>query len=68
MQVTAEEHNIVGGLGCGLQVAAKHSQFRLNMLEPGHFRRKRNTKFAGKYGLTTEHIVAAAESDTRKKS
>jgi len=69
--VTAEEHNIIGGLGDSVaQVAAKHWPIPMEYIgtndtfgESG-----RPEELLVKYGLDTNHIVAAAEKVlTRKK-
>lgn len=69
--VTAEEHNIIGGLGdCIAQVAAKHKPIPIEMIgtndtfgESG-----KPTELLKKYGLDTEFIVAAAEKAIARKN
>jgi transketolase len=70
--VTAEEHNVIGGLGDSIaQVAAKHMPVPIEMIgtndtfgESG-----KPTELLKKYGLETDNIVAAAlKVMDRKKS
>jgi transketolase len=69
--VTAEEHNIIGGLGDSIaQVAAKHRPIPIEMVgtndtfgESG-----KPTELLKKYGLDTEFIVAAAEKAIARKN
>src|SRR4029079_9342112 len=69
--VTAEEHNIIGGLGDSIaQVAAKNFPIPIEYVgtkdtfgESG-----KPLELLKKYGLTAEHIAAAAESVISKKS
>ncbi|MFT3909076.1 MAG: transketolase family protein [Ferruginibacter sp.] len=68
--VTAEEHNIIGGLGDSIaQVAAKHCPIPIEYIgtndtfgESG-----KPTDLLVKYGLDAEHIVAAAEKVLARK-
>jgi transketolase len=68
--VTAEEHNIIGGLGDSIaQVAAKHCPIPIEYVgtndtfgESG-----KPTDLLKKYGLDTEFIVAAAEKAMARK-
>jgi transketolase len=68
--VTAEEHNIIGGLGdCIAQVAARHCPVPIEYVgtndtfgESG-----KPMDLLVKYGLDAEHIVAAAEKVLARK-
>lgn len=68
--VTAEEHNIIGGLGDSIaQVAAKHCPTPIEYVgtndtfgESG-----KPSELLVKYGLDAEHIVAAAEKAMSRK-
>ena len=68
--VTAEEHNIIGGLGDSIvQVAAKHCPIPIEYVgtndtfgESG-----KPLELLIKYGLDTEHIVAAAQKVIARK-
>ena len=68
--VTAEEHNIIGGLGDSIaQVAAKHFPIPIEYIgtndtfgESG-----KPLELLIKYGLDTEHIVAAAQKVIARK-
>jgi len=68
--VTAEEHNIIGGLGDSIaQVAAKHFPIPIEYIgtndtfgESG-----KPTDLLKKYGLDTPNIVAAAEKVLSRK-
>ena len=68
--VTAEEHNIIGGLGDAIaQVAAKHHPIPIEYIgtndtfgESG-----KPLELLVKYGLDTEHIVAAAQKVMARK-
>jgi transketolase len=70
--VTAEEHNIIGGLGDAVaQVAAKHFPIPVEYVgtQDTFGESGTPTQLLEKYGLTAEHIVAAAEKViARKKS
>ena len=70
--VTAEEHNIIGGLGDAIaQVAAKHFPIPVEYVgtQDTFGESGTPTQLLEKYGLTAEHIVAAAEKViARKKS
>jgi transketolase len=68
--VTAEEHNIIGGLGDSIaQAASAHFPVPIEMIgtkdtfgESG-----KPTELLKKYGLDTEHIVAAAKKAISRK-
>mgnify|MGYP003411759511 FL=1 len=68
--VTAEEHNIIGGMGDSVaQVAAKHFPIPIEYVgtndtfgESG-----KPEELLVKYGLTADHIVAAAEKAISRK-
>jgi transketolase len=68
--VTAEEHNVIGGLGDSIaQVAARHNPIPIEYVgtndtfgESG-----KPLDLLKKYGLDTEHIVAAAEKALARK-
>ncbi|HRD43421.1 MAG TPA: transketolase C-terminal domain-containing protein, partial [Ferruginibacter sp.] len=68
--VTAEEHNIIGGMGDSVaQVAATHFPIPIEYVgtndtfgESG-----KPEELLVKYGLTAEHIVAAAEKVIARK-
>jgi transketolase len=68
--VTAEEHNIIGGLGDSIaQVAARHCPIPIEYIgtndtfgESG-----KPTELLTKYGLDTPNIVAAAEKVMARK-
>ena len=68
--VTAEEHNIIGGLGDSIaQAASAHVPVPIEMIgtkdtfgESG-----KPTELLKKYGLDTEHIVAAAKKAISRK-
>lgn len=70
--VTAEEHNIIGGLGDAVaQVAAKHFPIPIEYVgtQDTFGESGTPTQLLEKYGLTADHIVAAAEKViARKKS
>jgi len=69
--VTAEEHNIIGGLGDAIaQIAAKNYPVPIEYVGTQDTFGESGTpdQLLEKYGLTTEHIVAAAEKAMAKKS
>lgn len=70
--VTAEEHNIIGGLGDAVaQVAAKHFPIPIEYVgtQDTFGESGTPTQLLEKYGLTADHIVAASEKViARKKS
>lgn len=70
--VTAEEHNVIGGMGDSVaQVAAKHHPTPIEMIgtQDTFGESGTPTELLKKYGLDTEFIVAAAEKViARKKS
>jgi transketolase len=70
--VTAEEHNVIGGLGDAVaQVAAKNFPIPIEYIgtQDTFGESGTPTQLLEKYGLTAEHIVAAAEKVmARKKS
>ena len=68
--VTAEEHNIIGGLGDAVaQVAAKHFPIPVEYVgtQDTFGESGTPTQLLEKYGLTAEHIVAAAEKVISRK-
>ncbi|RYZ18329.1 MAG: transketolase family protein, partial [Chitinophagaceae bacterium] len=68
--VTAEEHNIIGGLGDAVaQVAAKHFPVPIEYVGTNDTFGESGTpdQLLKKYGLTPEHIVAAAEKALARK-
>jgi len=69
--VTAEEHNIIGGLGDAVaQVAAKHFPIPVEYVgtQDTFGESGTPTQLLEKYGLTAEHIVAAAEKVIARKN
>ncbi|RYY41746.1 MAG: transketolase family protein [Chitinophagaceae bacterium] len=68
--VTAEEHNVIGGLGDAVaQVAAKHVPVPIEYVGTNDTFGESGTpdQLLKKYGLTPEHIVAAAEKAMARK-
>ena len=68
--VTAEEHNIIGGLGDSIaQVAAKNLPVPIEYVGTNDTFGESGTpdQLLEKYGLTAQHIVAAAEKVIAKK-
>jgi transketolase len=68
--VTAEEHNIIGGLGDSIaQVAAKNFPIPIEYIGTNDTFGESGTpdQLLEKYGLTSQHIVAAAEKVMTKK-
>jgi transketolase len=68
--VTAEEHNIIGGLGDSIaQIAAKNFPIPIEYVGTNDTFGESGTpdQLLEKYGLTSEHIIAAAEKVMPKK-
>src|SRR6188768_4392345 len=68
--VTAEEHNIIGGLGDAVaQVAAKHFPIPIEYVgtQDTFGESGTPTQLLEKYGLTADHIVAASEKVIARK-
>ena len=68
--VTAEEHNVIGGLGDSIaQVAAKECPIPIEMIgtQDTFGESGKPTELLKKYGLDTEFIVAAAEKAILRK-
>jgi transketolase len=68
--VTAEEHNVIGGLGDAIaQVAAKNFPIPIEYVGTNDTFGESGTpdQLLEKYGLTSQHIVAAAEKVMPKK-
>jgi transketolase len=68
--VSCEEHNIIGGLGDSIaQVAARHFPIPLEYIGTNDTFGESGTpmQLMEKYGLTPEHIVAAAEKAMSRK-
>ena len=69
--VTAEEHNIIGGLGDAVgQVAGKSFPIPIEYVGTNDTFGESGTpeQLLQKYGLTSDHIVAAAEKVMKRKS
>ena len=69
--VTAEEHNIIGGLGDAVgQVAGKNFPIPIEYVGTNDTFGESGTpdQLLKKYGLTSDHIVAAAEKVMQRKS
>jgi len=69
--VTAEEHNVIGGLGDAVaQVAAKHFPIPIEYIgtQDTFGESGTPTQLLEKYGLTAEHIVAAAGKVIARKN
>jgi len=69
--VTAEEHNIIGGLGDAIgQAAAKSFPIPIEYVGTNDTFGESGTpdQLLEKYGLTASHIVAAAEKAMARKS
>ncbi|HEY0042038.1 MAG TPA: transketolase C-terminal domain-containing protein, partial [Flavisolibacter sp.] len=68
--VTAEEHNIYGGMGDAVaQVAAKHFPIPIEYVGTNDTFGESGTpdQLLEKYGLSTKHIVEAAEKAMARK-
>ncbi len=68
--VTAEEHNVIGGLGDAIaQIAAKNFPIPMEYVGTNDTFGESGTpdQLLEKYGLTSQHIVAAAEKVMPKK-
>ncbi|MCW3462912.1 transketolase family protein [Chitinophaga nivalis] len=68
--VTAEEHNVLGGLGDSIaQVAARHVPVPIEYVGTNDTFGESGTpkELLKKYGLDTDHIVAAAEKAIQRK-
>jgi transketolase len=68
--VTAEEHNIIGGLGDSIaQVAARHFPIPIEYIGTNDTFGESGTpaQLLKKYGLEAEHIVAAAQKAISRK-
>ena len=68
--VTAEEHNVIGGLGDSIaQVAAKEGPIPIEMIgtQDTFGESGKPTELLKKYGLDTEFIVAAAQKAILRK-
>ena len=68
--VTAEEHNVIGGLGDSIaQVATKHFPIPIEMIgtQDTFGESGKPLELLKKYGLETENIVAAAEKAIARK-
>jgi transketolase len=68
--VTAEEHNVIGGLGDAIaQVAAKNFPIPIEYVGTNDTFGESGTpdQLLEKYGLTSQHIIAAAEKVMPKK-
>ncbi|MBS1669629.1 MAG: transketolase family protein [Bacteroidetes bacterium] len=69
--VTAEEHNIIGGLGDSIaQIAAKNFPIPIEYVGTNDTFGESGTpdQLLEKYGLTSQHIIAAVEKVMAKKS
>jgi len=69
--VTAEEHNVIGGLGDAIaQVAAKNFPIPIEYVGTNDTFGESGTpdQLLEKYGLTSQHIIAAVEKVMPKKS
>jgi transketolase len=69
--VTAEEHNIIGGLGDGIaQTAARNLPIPIEYVGTNDTFGESGTpaQLLEKYGLTPAHIVAAAEKAIARKN
>jgi transketolase len=68
--VTAEEHNVIGGLGDSIaQTATKHFPIPIEMIgtQDTFGESGKPTELLKKYGLETENIVAAVEKAISRK-
>ena len=68
--VTAEEHNVLGGLGESIaRVAAKHHPVPIELVgtQDTFGESGTPTQLLEKYGLSPEHIVAAAKKVITRK-
>lgn len=69
--VTAEEHNVLGGLGDSIaQVTARHCPVPIEFIGTNDTFGESGTpaQLLKKYGLDTEHLIAAAEKAVSRKS
>jgi transketolase len=69
--VTAEEHNVIGGLGDSIaQVSVKEFPIPIEMIgtQDTFGESGKPTELLKKYGLDTEFIVAAAEKAIARKN
>ncbi|MER3464595.1 MAG: transketolase, partial [Chitinophagaceae bacterium] len=68
---TVEEHNVIGGMGDAVaQVAAKHFPIPIEYIGTQDTFGESGTpdQLLKKYGLDSDHIVAAAEKVMKRKS
>jgi transketolase len=68
--VTAEEHNVIGGLGDSIaQVATKHFPIPIEMIgtQDTFGESGKPTELLKKYGLESDNIVAAVEKVISRK-